>query len=116
MGRHWTTKEINLIKNWQGQGIFGKEQAKRLNRSYFSWKSAVIRYKLSTEDNPKYNHLLRLNILNYLAQGLPQKEIVKRMNYNCHATVSKIVQELYKKGLLIKINRLKYIPSKEWTG
>jgi hypothetical protein len=114
-GKHWTAKEVILLKEWQEQGVPGKEQAKRLGRSYYSWHGAIVRYKLMGERHSNYNPDIRAMVMRLLPQGYMQKDIAK-MRGVVHTSICRVTKELVKKGLLVETKRGKYIATDKWGG
>lgn len=113
--RWWTAKEIELVRQWQECGVPGKEQARRLGRTYLAWKSALLRYKLHNEGTyTNYDADLRALIMELLPQGYTQADIMRQRKCKSHSHIGRVVRDLIARGLLVKKSRTKYAATRKW--
>lgn len=73
----WTPSDLELVRQWQSEGVPGKEQAERLNRTYVAWKTAVNYYGLGKCRfwTAKEVQLVR----QWQEQGVPGEEQARRL-------------------------------------
>jgi coproporphyrinogen III oxidase-like Fe-S oxidoreductase len=112
----WTAKEVMQLKEWQEIGVPGKEQARRLGRTYLSWHGAIKRHNLSHKTkHSNYDPYFREMIMNMICNGFMIKDIAKARGNSTKSSVIRVIKELVGKGLLKKLKRGKYIPTRKWT-
>ncbi len=113
----WTEQEIEQIKKWQNQDVSGREQARRLGCSYATWRVVVENHKLA--DNATYSNYdpyIRSFIIDLLTKGRQQKEIAQITGHSNPTVINRIIGELVRDGLLQRVKKGQYVPTKEWTG
>lgn len=116
-GRWWTANEVEKVRKWQEQGVPGEEQARRLGRSYASWKSALRRYGLhNDEPHTNFNPDLRLFIIERLIAGAKQADVMRERGLKSHTHIGRIVRDLIRRRVLVRVNRVRYAAGPEWGG
>lgn len=112
----WTAAEVEAVSRWQAEGLSYAEQGRRLGRSRWAVKGAVVQYDLGGHPR-KWAAGLKADILAHIGDGLGLATVARRVGRSRNV-VWRHVREMAARGVVRLRGRgrsARWVPTRRWT-